>query len=446
MSNFEATLAEYVVNAFWQVPLLAGAGWIACRLLGRLGALAQHRMWVVVLFGSVILPACQGTTAWRWTVLDSSAGRLASSRVLAGEVAAMHAPRALMLPGLLLHAVCLLYVGIFVFALARLVISLRDTFLLIKRARRAELNGEEAAVWDATRQRFGLAGGLILTSSDAEGPAALYLGGPILLLPSHFSKRTSLDDFRAAVAHEAAHLERHDFLKNLVYEWIGLLIAFHPVTRLIKDQVAQTREIVCDAKAVAVVGGSRPYIQSLLRLAGLIAAGPRAIPSHAIGIFDANILEKRIMTLRAKKVVVPTAVRYGLVLAACVCLSFVAVGGAAAAVRLGVDDAGSRAGQGAAQVYTIGKDVTAPKLRFAPEPEFPKYDRKKGDTFNGTCVVALTVDSEGMPHQVHVARSLRPDFDREAVKAVSAYRFSPAMRRGKPVAVAMNVEVNFQLF
>jgi protein TonB len=36
--------------------------------------------------------------------------------------------------------------------------------------------------------------------------------------------------------------------------------------------------------------------------------------------------------------------------------------------------------------------------------------------------------------------------DGKAVDAVKLYRFKPALEAGKPVAVELNVEVNFQIF
>jgi TonB family protein len=61
-------------------------------------------------------------------------------------------------------------------------------------------------------------------------------------------------------------------------------------------------------------------------------------------------------------------------------------------------------------------------------------------------VVACTVDAKGNPQQVRVVRSLSHPFDRNAVRAVEQYRFTPAMLEGKPapkpVAVAVNIEVN----
>ena len=36
--------------------------------------------------------------------------------------------------------------------------------------------------------------------------------------------------------------------------------------------------------------------------------------------------------------------------------------------------------------------------------------------------------------------------DHKAVEAVEQYKFKPAMKDGKPVAVYVNIEVNFQIF
>ena len=51
-----------------------------------------------------------------------------------------------------------------------------------------------------------------------------------------------------------------------------------------------------------------------------------------------------------------------------------------------------------------------------------------------------------MPQNVHVLHGVGMGLDEKAVEAVKQYRFKPAKENGKPVAVEMNVEVNFQIF
>ena len=64
----------------------------------------------------------------------------------------------------------------------------------------------------------------------------------------------------------------------------------------------------------------------------------------------------------------------------------------------------------------------------------------------GIVLVNLIVDQNGMPQNVHVLRGVGMGLDEKAVEAVKQYRFKPAREDGKPVAVELNVEVNFQIF
>lgn len=290
----------------------------------------------------------------------------------------------------------------------------------------------------------------MLGSSRIAGPVTLGLREAVLLVPSDFAAECTVQDLLAALAHECAHMKRRDFQKNLFYEIASLLLVFHPVVWMLKSHIAQTREMICDGMATDGTDGlidSRRYTESLLRLATMVAVSSRAYPSHAVGIFDANILEKRIMMMNLKKPRVSSALKYGLVIPATVFLLSVTVGGAAMAVVIEPPASTQTGGQAQpyGPIYKIGKDVKAPILVFSVQPKFP-VERGKKNKLEGTCLLAFVVDSSGAVHDVHVKHSLRPDFDANAIKAVEQYRFKPAMRAGEPVAVALNIEVSFTRF
>jgi protein TonB len=61
-------------------------------------------------------------------------------------------------------------------------------------------------------------------------------------------------------------------------------------------------------------------------------------------------------------------------------------------------------------------------------------------------LVDLIVDETGHPRNVHVIRPLGMGLDARAVLAVSQYRFTPGMKKGRPVPVEMHIEVNFRLY
>ena len=109
----------------------------------------------------------------------------------------------------------------------------------------------------------------------------------------------------------------------------------------------------------------------------------------------------------------------------------------------------------ASGIYQVGAGVKGPIIIYQPEPTFPEEARKL--KFYGTPTVALIVDDKGKPQNVHVVLSVVDSVDqnyREAalalekatVDAVKQYRFKPATKDGKPVAVYLNVEIFIHSF
>jgi periplasmic protein TonB len=90
-------------------------------------------------------------------------------------------------------------------------------------------------------------------------------------------------------------------------------------------------------------------------------------------------------------------------------------------------------------VYELGKGVEPPRPVHQVSPEHPS----KGFRVSGTVLIGLIVSSRGEPSEVHVIRSLEKDVDQSAVDAVKQWRFEPATKDGKPVAVKISVEIRF---
>jgi len=94
--------------------------------------------------------------------------------------------------------------------------------------------------------------------------------------------------------------------------------------------------------------------------------------------------------------------------------------------------------------FKVGGGVSAPKAIYAPDPEYSEEARKVKHM--GTVVLWLVVGPDGKPRDIRVARTLGLGLDEKAIEAVRTWRFDPAMKDGKPVAVQINVEVNFHLY
>jgi protein TonB len=95
-------------------------------------------------------------------------------------------------------------------------------------------------------------------------------------------------------------------------------------------------------------------------------------------------------------------------------------------------------------VFRVGGGVSAPKVTYQPDPEYSEEARKA--KYQGVCVLSLIVGPDGKPRDVKVARSLGLGLDEKAIEAVNQWKFEAAQKDGKPVAVAINVEVTFRLY
>jgi len=95
-------------------------------------------------------------------------------------------------------------------------------------------------------------------------------------------------------------------------------------------------------------------------------------------------------------------------------------------------------------VFRVGGGVSAPRALDTPDPEYSEEARKA--KYQGKCVLWLIVGPDGKPHDIRVASALGMGLDQKAIEAVRNWRFEPAMKDGKPVAVQINVEVNFRLY
>lgn len=104
---------------------------------------------------------------------------------------------------------------------------------------------------------------------------------------------------------------------------------------------------------------------------------------------------------------------------------------------------GSGGGYGGG-VYHVGGGVSNPILVYSPDPEFS--DEARRAKYQGVCVVGLIVDAQGNPQRVHIVRPLGMGLDEKAMEAVRQYKFKPAIFHGHPVAVEVDIEVNFRIY
>lgn len=96
-------------------------------------------------------------------------------------------------------------------------------------------------------------------------------------------------------------------------------------------------------------------------------------------------------------------------------------------------------------VYNIGNGVTSPIVIFKPSPKYTA-DAMRAKV-QGTVILSAVVLPDGSVTDISIVRSLDQSFglDEEAKKNAAQWRFRPGMFKGEPVAVRIQIELDFNL-
>ena len=89
------------------------------------------------------------------------------------------------------------------------------------------------------------------------------------------------------------------------------------------------------------------------------------------------------------------------------------------------------------------KEVTPPTVTHKADARVANGYAER-DKVRGTVQMRLVVDTEGVPRRIALARPLGYGQDERAVESVAKWRFTPALRDGKPVALSLVVNYDFQ--
>lgn len=89
----------------------------------------------------------------------------------------------------------------------------------------------------------------------------------------------------------------------------------------------------------------------------------------------------------------------------------------------------------------VGPGVVPPRIIHRVEPEYSAGTINR--TPAGAVVLDAVIQEDGIPKVVRVVRSIAWELDESAINALEQWRFSPAIKEGRPVKVRMNVAMTF---
>ena len=443
MKSFESWILSYLLNSLWQIPLLCAAGWIAARALRTVGSAAEHRVWVTVLLLQSLLPA-GSALPWEWlrtlfTMGDARRGGDAHVSVVMGAGTGLGAVH---LPSEFLTTIAITYGALSAYFAARFVWRWRKLSLLRQEAVEVVLTGEAALDWAQCSKRFGIDEASIAASTQIFGPVTMGLVRKLVLVPVSMAAGLPEADLRTVIAHEFAHMRRNDFLKNIIYELLSLPVSYHPLFWLTRERLTESREMVCDEMAAGIAGRNE-YARSLLRLASLLVKGMSIRTPHAIGIFDANAFERRLMKLAEKQNEI-RGVRRLVIVAACAAFGVLTCGSALAlSMRVDAvaasDDSKAPAPKGP---INVSPEMMAGNKISGPTPKYPEEAKKA--RIEGKVVLRAIISKDGMVENLQVVSGPK-ELQESSLDAVRQWIYKPFLLNGDPVEVKTTINVTYSL-
>jgi uncharacterized protein (TIGR03435 family) len=112
----------------------------------------------------------------------------------------------------------------------------------------------------------------VIDSTSVDTPTVIGWLRPVVLLPVAAFASLSPDQVQAILAHELAHIRRHDFAVNLLQTLAETLLFYHPAIWWISNRIRIEREHCCDDIAVGVCGDAVSYAEALAELASAAPA------------------------------------------------------------------------------------------------------------------------------------------------------------------------------
>ena len=103
----------------------------------------------------------------------------------------------------------------------------------------------------------------LVVSGFVQAPAVMGWLKPAVLIPAAAVTGVEPEYIQALLAHELAHIRRHDYFVKVVQKVAETLLFYHPAVWWVSHEVDAEREACCDDIAVGLTGNTLTYVSAL---------------------------------------------------------------------------------------------------------------------------------------------------------------------------------------
>jgi len=321
-------LGRALLHFVWQGALIGLAAALALQLMHAARPQARYAVACLALLACVLVPATH--LAMMLAAVDASAPLAAIGESVHLAAVDVSTTTTLMSWPQRIEAAMPWIVLVWSAGACTLSLRMATGLLWIQRLRSLPQSDAQAA-WqarlDALAARFGLRTPVALRLVDSlDSPASAGWLRPVVLLPSALLTRMPVDLVEALLAHELAHIRRHDYLVNLLQGVIEALLFYHPVTWWLSRRIRIEREHIADQLAADVTGAPRRLALALSELSDLsrLDRAHCAHPHLAQAAHGGHLMSRIEQLVRPGRRAASGRVAFPLIGLAAACLAFYA--------------------------------------------------------------------------------------------------------------------------
>ena len=312
-------MAWWIFQSLVTTAALAALVAVVCRF-GRIGPVARHALWVLVLVKFVMPPL----VVWPWAAPDPlrlarneaheirrglapdagplvAAGELSRPPSVTGIVPTPD-PSPLPAPPAIVDSISAWTMFAFVWIAGSLCLGAVEVVRQVRLARRVRM----AAPPDASitlrvnelASELGVTPVRVVALTGNISPAVWCLGRPRLLWPAEL-RSDSQAGIDGIIVHELAHLKRRDHVVGWLELVAGLVWWWNPLFWSVRRALREQAELACDAWVVsALPDGRRAYAESLLALSSPGAPAPPPMAAvMGVRASSRRVLERRLVMI-----------------------------------------------------------------------------------------------------------------------------------------------------
>jgi beta-lactamase regulating signal transducer with metallopeptidase domain len=316
-------VAWWIFQNVIMTTALAGVVAMVCRA-GRIGPVARHALWVLVLVKFVTPPV----VVWPWAApdplgiatldlrpveaapeTDALPDALLADAVFttdhgAAVIGAPTAPPTTQAPPSVVDAGALAVPWLLgVWAAGSACLLLIEGVRLVRLRRRITAAGPVDAALvrrvGVLAAQLGIRPVPVVMVAGGTSPIVWGLGRPRLLWPSDLPADSAGACVDGLLVHELAHIKRRDHLVGWIELAAGIVWWWNPLFWWVRSSLREQAELACDAWVIsALPNGRRAYAESLLALSGAAFRGPSSSMA-AVGIHATSrrVLERRLVMI-----------------------------------------------------------------------------------------------------------------------------------------------------